>query len=159
MSLERLIHLAQRTGDRLIVHNPHGTDVVIMSVEAYEELLNHELMNEEPGRDSYEYGDMSRETDMWHSAEDIIEQRYRQAHQRSQKGKHDHQYREEDWEEAVHPHEQQKTMTHSPVAVASTASESIPQTSQAIRYHQNTEDVIHRNESGLDEPVFYEEPV
>lgn len=40
MSLYRLIDLAKRTGDRLIVHNPiDETDVVMMSVEQYEDLL------------------------------------------------------------------------------------------------------------------------
>ena|SRR3989338_2035023 len=37
MSLDRLINLARKTGDRLIVHQPdEGTDVVIMSVDEYE---------------------------------------------------------------------------------------------------------------------------
>jgi len=38
-SLERLIDLAKRTGDRLIVHNPYeNQDVVIMGVDEYERL-------------------------------------------------------------------------------------------------------------------------
>jgi hypothetical protein len=41
MSLDRLIDLAQRTGDRLIVHNPvEQQDVVIMSVDEYENLID-----------------------------------------------------------------------------------------------------------------------
>lgn len=41
MSLDRLIRLAKRTGDRLIVHNPvDETDVVIMDVDEYEALLD-----------------------------------------------------------------------------------------------------------------------
>ncbi len=40
-SLDRLIDLAQRTGDRLIVHNPiEDRDVVIMSVDEYEQMLD-----------------------------------------------------------------------------------------------------------------------
>lgn len=40
MSLEKLIDLAARTGDKLIVHNAReGQDIVMMSVEAYESLL------------------------------------------------------------------------------------------------------------------------
>lgn len=40
-SLDRLIDLAQRTGDRLIVHNPiEDKDVVIMSVDEYEQMLD-----------------------------------------------------------------------------------------------------------------------
>ncbi|OGH77763.1 MAG: hypothetical protein A2373_01505 [Candidatus Magasanikbacteria bacterium RIFOXYB1_FULL_40_15] len=41
MSLNRLINLARRTGDRLIVHQPEkGEDIVIMDVDEYELLLN-----------------------------------------------------------------------------------------------------------------------
>ena len=41
MSLDRLIDLAHRTGDRLIVHNPlDNQDVVIMSVDEYEYLVD-----------------------------------------------------------------------------------------------------------------------
>ena len=40
-SLDHLIDLAQRTGDRLIVHNPiEDRDVVIMSVDEYENLID-----------------------------------------------------------------------------------------------------------------------
>lgn len=40
MSLDRLIKLAKKTGDRLIVHNPvDDTDVVIMDVDEYEMLI------------------------------------------------------------------------------------------------------------------------
>ena len=41
MSLDRLIKLAKRTGDRLIVHNPADEiDIVIMDVSEYENLLD-----------------------------------------------------------------------------------------------------------------------
>jgi hypothetical protein len=41
MSLDRLIDLASRTGDRLIVHNPiECQDVVIMSIDEYENLID-----------------------------------------------------------------------------------------------------------------------
>ena len=40
-SLDRLIDLAHRTGDRLIVHDPiEGRDTVIMGVDEYEEMIN-----------------------------------------------------------------------------------------------------------------------
>ncbi len=40
MSLEQLINLAHRTGDRLIVHDPvKGRDVVILDVDEYERLI------------------------------------------------------------------------------------------------------------------------
>lgn len=39
-SLDRLIDLAKRTGDRLIVHDPiHGRDMVIMDVDEYERMV------------------------------------------------------------------------------------------------------------------------
>lgn len=42
-SYDRLIDLAQRTGDRLIVHNPiEGQNTVIMSVDEYEKLLDNQ---------------------------------------------------------------------------------------------------------------------
>lgn len=41
MSLDRLIKLAHRTGDRLIVHQPTGEDIVIMDIDAYESMLEH----------------------------------------------------------------------------------------------------------------------
>jgi hypothetical protein len=41
MSLYRLINLAKRAGDRLIVHDPaNGNDVVIMDIDSYESLLD-----------------------------------------------------------------------------------------------------------------------
>lgn len=40
-SLDRLIKLAQKTGDKLIVHDPlYGEDVVIMSVDQYEDMID-----------------------------------------------------------------------------------------------------------------------
>lgn len=40
MSLNRLIKLAQKTGDRLIIHDrEHLADIVIMDIDAYEQLL------------------------------------------------------------------------------------------------------------------------
>ena len=38
-SLDRLINLASRTGDRLIIHNLAGKDMVMMNVEQYEDLI------------------------------------------------------------------------------------------------------------------------
>lgn len=40
MSLDRLIRLSQRTGDRLIVHNPFEQDVVVMTVDDYERIVD-----------------------------------------------------------------------------------------------------------------------
>ncbi len=48
MSLERLIRLAKKTGDTLIVHDPvHGDDIVIMLVDNYETLLLEKDMCEQ----------------------------------------------------------------------------------------------------------------
>lgn len=41
MSLDRLIKLAKKTGDRLIVHDPReGRDIVIMDIDSYEQLFD-----------------------------------------------------------------------------------------------------------------------
>jgi hypothetical protein len=49
MSLERLIRLAQKTGDKLIVHDPiNERDVVLMSVDDYEALLSLREMQNTP---------------------------------------------------------------------------------------------------------------
>ncbi len=40
-SYDRLFNLAQRTGDRLIIHDPvEGHDVVVMSIDQYEDILD-----------------------------------------------------------------------------------------------------------------------
>src|SRR3989344_3372524 len=45
-ALDRLIRLAQRTGDRLIVHDPSGeNDLVIMGVDSYEQLLDRQTVS------------------------------------------------------------------------------------------------------------------
>jgi hypothetical protein len=45
MSLERLIRLAKKTGDTLIVHTPGERDLVIMDVDAYEALQDIREIN------------------------------------------------------------------------------------------------------------------
>ncbi|MBI5222221.1 MAG: hypothetical protein HY980_01865 [Candidatus Magasanikbacteria bacterium] len=63
-SLDRLIDLAQQTGDRLIVHDPiEGRDIVIMDVGEYEKLVFGKI-----NRDSH--------TPAWHSAGSVLENRY-----------------------------------------------------------------------------------
>ncbi len=87
MSLDRLIDLAKRTGDRLIVHDPIcGRDIVIMGIEAYERLLDDELLDNR--RETMVYGnedfDVHEPNDIhsprfgtWDSVGDIISERYR----------------------------------------------------------------------------------
>ena len=74
MSLDRLIDLAKRTGDRLIVHDPiRGRDIVIMGIDVYEQLVM------DKGMDMYlEEDDMSNDSS-WHSAGDVLSDRYRGA--------------------------------------------------------------------------------
>lgn len=73
MSLNRLIDLAKRTGDRLIVHDPvNGHDFVILDIDAYEEFLNH-------GRQAVDYSAENippEEADAWQSAGEILKDRY-----------------------------------------------------------------------------------
>ena len=83
-SLERLIKLAQKTGDRLIVHDEFsGRAVVILDVDTYEKLFDRAESaagqlpfsdNRENPRDSSDdtndnYGDGD---DTWDSAGDVI---------------------------------------------------------------------------------------
>ncbi|MBU2542695.1 hypothetical protein KJ785_03995 [Patescibacteria group bacterium] len=58
-SYDRLIDLAQRTGDRLIIHDPiEGRDIVIMDVDEYEKLIHtgHPSSGIEQ-RDNFEFKD------------------------------------------------------------------------------------------------------
>lgn len=67
-SLYRLIDLAKRTGDRLIVHDPeNGQDTVIMSVDQYEDLVDYRPYTPEP---------ISPSTTEMQSAGDILHDRY-----------------------------------------------------------------------------------
>lgn len=69
MSLDHLIDLARRTGDRLIVHNPlESQDVVIMTVNEYEKLIK---------LDEEEFdSDMSSD---WCSAGSVLEEKYKDS--------------------------------------------------------------------------------
>lgn len=81
MSLHHLIELARRTGDRLIVHDPvGGRDIVIMSVDAYERLLDREpetQMDDNDGDDIWSWreddaGESSTEDKPAPSAEEPV---------------------------------------------------------------------------------------
>ncbi len=70
MSMERLINLAKKTGDKLIIHDSvTGHDMVILSIDDYEELLR--------GREEFDFEDDEceyKEThpSYWHKTSDII---------------------------------------------------------------------------------------
>ncbi len=69
MSLDHLIDLARRTGDRLIVHNPlESQDVVIMTVNEYEKLIK---------LDEEEFG--SEMSSDWYSAGSVLEEKYKDS--------------------------------------------------------------------------------
>ena len=77
MSLDRLINLAKRTGDRLIIHDPvNGRDLVILDIDAYERLIfggEDSLGNEDNCKE--EEDEEIGETD-WHSAGSVLSDRY-----------------------------------------------------------------------------------
>lgn len=99
-SVNRLIDLAKRTGDKLIVHNPfEDQDVVIMTVQNYEEILDSDFCDNCFERDVFDEDYPSRrggqnfvhdpdvnefegddllfeEPDPWHSAASVIDDRY-----------------------------------------------------------------------------------
>lgn len=142
MSLERLIRLVRKTGDRLVVHDPQAeTDVVIMDLAAYETLLD---LDESPSlsldvsrqgtleeEETFVWPDTSEEAEIqtvrdrgeaaddfsWTSTRDVIDGGY------------------------GHPTTQ--------------ADDAIPK-----RTEMNSADLSWDDEEPLsDEPVFYEEPV
>lgn len=77
MSLDRLIALAKRTGDRLIVHDPYGDhDIVILNLDQYERLLDEK---EERGVEDAFMDDAWKNPlhdDPWRSAGDVLGERY-----------------------------------------------------------------------------------
>jgi len=80
-SLDRLIRLAQRTGDRLIVHDPvEGQDIVLLDIASYERLLGEEGKADWPTVADFSEED---EESPWQSAGDIIEERYGAAEPQS----------------------------------------------------------------------------
>jgi hypothetical protein len=85
MSLYRLIDLAKRTGDRLIVHDPvNSRDVVIMDIDSYERLLDisegEEFEPWDPGPEPSSRGSNKNsyadDEDSWNRAGDILADRY-----------------------------------------------------------------------------------
>ncbi|PIR74001.1 MAG: hypothetical protein COU35_04835 [Candidatus Magasanikbacteria bacterium CG10_big_fil_rev_8_21_14_0_10_47_10] len=66
-SIERLINLARRTGDRLIVHDPiGGKDLVIMDVEQYKQLLDGRESIAEMGAQAF-VDKIHRDISIWES--------------------------------------------------------------------------------------------
>ena len=68
---DRLLDLAKRTGDPLIVHDPlHGQDVVVMSLDYYEMLI------------SANSGVMGHGVEpAWHTAGAVLEDRFEDMHE------------------------------------------------------------------------------
>lgn len=85
MSLDHLIKLARRTGDRLIVHDSSGEkDLIIMDIDSYEQLLDLKTMSDERdffAPEPWEKDDLlddlsadesEAEDSPWHSAADVF---------------------------------------------------------------------------------------
>lgn len=74
--IARLMRLAQKTGSPLIIHDAHrDTDMVFMSVDEYEQLLDQTEvgMDEWPGEgEESEDEDNGEELDDWHSVADVL---------------------------------------------------------------------------------------
>ena len=71
MSLDRLIRLAKKTGDRLIIHDPHGTDIVLMDVDSYEALVDTQIQSFNKLLDEHMPMPMDEELDLYSEAEPI----------------------------------------------------------------------------------------
>lgn len=93
MSLDHLIKLARRTGDRLIVHDSSGEkDLVIMDIDSYEQLLDLQTMSDERdffAPEPWERDDLSDDLSAdepetgaspWHSAADVFRGAFEMAH-------------------------------------------------------------------------------
>lgn len=73
-SLDRLINLAKRTGDRLIIHDPvEGRDIVIMDVEHYERLVLERQDVRELSSDQM-LDQINRDIAIWRSNKEMDEQ-------------------------------------------------------------------------------------
>lgn len=84
MSLDRLIDLAKRTGDRLIIHDPiNGRDIVILGIDAYEALTLPDKGKEplfdldfEDKDHSHSDQDLNHNDDDWQHVGSLLEDRY-----------------------------------------------------------------------------------
>lgn len=143
MSLDRLINLAQRTGDRLIIHDPiQGRDLVILDVDSYERLLDGR-----PLRDMNLLRDLDPmpweeepEVSPWHTAGDVLGDRYAEM----QKG--EEHAPEEDITDCIEDHLEEEKHTEVPTVDPPRPTER----SQSFGQAGLVED---------EDPVFYEEPV
>ncbi|MFA4830963.1 MAG: hypothetical protein WC862_00765 [Patescibacteria group bacterium] len=103
MSLDHLINLAQRTGDRLIVHNPtDNQDVVIMSVDEYENLidgkrsarsLSSDQLLDQINRDIAVWRSNREQDEEWERTTQIEDELWEEEMKRSSFG----EFREDDW--------------------------------------------------------------
>jgi len=155
MSLQRLINLAKRTGDRLIVHDPMGQDVVILSIDDYEQLhddIQSSFFSSSVLDDVDEGTEDIEDESPWHSTEELIEERY-QNFVKAHSGHHNRQYGDEDWEEA-------SALAHRPsVAPLPPEPDEVQEPAPIAYLKQDHPDMPRQGEQQLDEPVFYEEPV
>lgn len=181
MSLDRLIDLARRTGDRLIVYDPMtDRDMAILSVDEYERLLlgrkdvrelsesqlldqiNRDIAiwrtNQADEQEDDEEEDFWENSSSWQSAKGVLSQRYPDF----------------PWEESV---VQPERVTPSVDNVpdwddANECEDDMAIESEPIGREDATEEILGRTESPpeitlptaggdplVDEPVFYEEPV
>jgi hypothetical protein len=81
MSIERLVNLAKKTGDTLIIHDPReGRDMVIMDIDRYESFVLRECLEDEYDecRDVDGDSDINFDTESpWHRTSDLLTDRIR----------------------------------------------------------------------------------
>ncbi len=155
MSLTRLIELAKRTGDRLIVHDPYSDrDIVIMNLDQYELLLDrvhdddrddtHEAPWDEPWKNPLH-------DDPWHSTGSILEDRYG-----SDRWSDDENDEDEDDEEDESPSFDASPELDEEISFAPAEADAAQAISPEVVPIQGVE---QSQAPASDEPVFYEEPV
>lgn len=171
-SLDRLIALAKRTGDRLIIHDPSsGQDMVILDIDSYERLMvgrkdvrslsERELLDQinrdiaiwraglTTEQDDYDdYQASESENSSWARASNILEQTFKRLRQTSTESG------------GSAPLVQASQID--PVSIAPAPTEGdVEEKIEPVRvpYVQSGEVESEQKPLSPDEPVFYEEPV
>ncbi len=183
MSLDRLINLARRTGDRLIVHQPEkGEDIVIMDVGEYELLMDkrqdvrnlsdRQLLDQinrdiaiwranDKLEDEEIFGDFSSEKEEekdWFSAGNILGERFGEEGSESFEENNEE---EDEMDEFFDLNEVDDDELYNPDIPEITEDLAKKDEPKVIpeKPAEDSGEVWEEESLGDDEPVFYEEPV
>lgn len=183
MSLDRLINLARRTGDRLIVHQPDkGNDVVIMDVDEYEVLFSdrHDVRNLsdkqlldqinrdiaiwrandklEAEEDFEDLNDIKDEDTNWFSTGNILGEKFNEMDLDSYEDNHESDEEPEEIFGFEEGEEDLPTLGEMPENTSELVKKDEPKIIPE-KPVEGSGEVWEEESLGDDEPVFYEEPV